>query len=145
MTRSVAGLDNARKVTIENRIFYRYGGHIELIRFKECYGIPRGHEHYPLYSHSIKNMNLYCIFLGKKAIYRNIPKISPVAYIFQGPFLRGLFLKGRIYGEKFARSQMYWASLIVGRKFTVFALFYLVFEGNFQLQAPGGLIPGGAI
>ena len=33
-----------------------------------------------------------------------------------------------------------WASLIVGRKFTVFALFYFVFEGNFQVQAPVGLI-----
>ena len=32
-----------------------------------------------------------------------------------------------------------WASLIVGRKFTVFALFYFVFEGNFQVQGPGGL------
>ena len=32
-----------------------------------------------------------------------------------------------------------WASLIVGSKFTVFALFYFVFEGNFQVQAPGGL------
>ena len=31
-----------------------------------------------------------------------------------------------------------WASLIVGGKFTVFALFYLVFEDNFQVQAPGG-------
>ena len=29
-------------------------------------------------------------------------------------------------------------SLIVERKFTVFALFYFVFEGNFQVQAPGG-------
>ena len=38
-----------------------------------------------------------------------------------------------------------WASLIVGRKFTVFALFYFVFEGNFQVQAPGGLIFRGAI
>ena len=28
------------------------------------------------------------------------------------------------------------ASLIVGRKFTAFALFYFVFEGNFQVQAP---------
>ena len=27
-----------------NRPFYRYGGHIELIRFKEYYRIPRGHE-----------------------------------------------------------------------------------------------------
>ena len=31
-----------------------------------------------------------------------------------------------------------WANLIVGRKFTVFALFYFVFEGNLQVQAPGG-------
>ena len=38
-----------------------------------------------------------------------------------------------------------WASLIVGRKCTVFALFYFVFEGNFQVQAPGGVIFGGAI
>ena len=31
-----------------------------------------------------------------------------------------------------------WASLIVGKKFTVFALFYFVLEGNFQVQAPLG-------
>ena len=37
------------------------------------------------------------------------------------------------------RFKIDWASLIVGRKFTVFALFYFVFEGNFQVQAPGGL------
>ena len=34
--------------------------------------------------------------------YRKIPKISHGAYIFQRPFLRGLFLKGLIYGGKFA-------------------------------------------
>ena len=28
-----------------NRPFYRYGGHIESIRFKEYYGMPRGHKH----------------------------------------------------------------------------------------------------
>ena len=38
-----------------------------------------------------------------------------------------------------------WASLMVERKFTIFALFYFVFEGNFQVQVPGGLIFGGAI
>jgi len=32
-----------------------------------------------------------------------------------------------------------WASLIDGRKFTVFPLFYSLFEGSFQEQAPGGL------
>ena len=43
------------------------------------------------------------------------------------------------------RFKIDWASLIVGRTFTVFALFYFVFEGNIQVQAPGGLIFGGAI
>ena len=38
--------------------------------------------------------------------------------------------------------QVDWASLIGGRKLTVFALFYLVFEGNFQVQAPRGLLEG---
>ena len=34
--------------------------------------------------------------------YRKIPKISPRGYIFQRPFLRGLFLEGLIYGGKLA-------------------------------------------
>ena len=62
--------------------------------------------------------------------YRKIPKISPGAYIFQRPFLRGLFLEGLINGGKFAfqnrlglylegnlRLKIDWASLIVERKF----------------------------
>ena len=31
-----------------------------------------------------------------------------------------------------------WASLIVGRKFTVFALFYVVIEDNFSSTSPWG-------
>ena len=42
------------------------------------------------------------------------------------------------------RFKIDWASPIVGRKFTVLALFYFAFEGNFQVQAPGGFIFGGA-
>ena len=61
------------------------------------------------------------------------------------------------------RFKIDWASLIVGSKFTVFALFYFVFEGNFLSTSPratyiwrgdltagflryrfGGLIHGGA-
>ena len=39
-------------------------------------------------------------FLNKNTLsfYCKIPKISPGAYIFQRPFLRGLFLKGLIFG-----------------------------------------------
>ena len=82
--------------------------------------------------------------------YRKIPKISPGAYIFQRPFLRGLFLEGLIFGGAYLqkgnlRFKIDWTSLIVGSKFTVFALFYFVFEGNFPSTSPWGLIFGGAI
>ena len=40
--------------------------------------------------------------------------------------------------EEKLRFKIDWGSVIVGRKFTVFALFYFVFEGNFQVPAPEG-------
>ena len=64
--------------------------------------------------------------------YRKIPKISPGAYIFQRPFLRGLST------ERNLCFKIDWASLIVGSKFTIFALFYFVFEGNFPSTSPRG-------
>ena len=36
------------------------------------------------------------------------------------------------------RFKIDWASLIVGSKFAVFALFYFVFEGNFPNTSPRG-------
>ena len=38
--------------------------------------------------------------------YRKIPKISPEAYIFQRPFLRGLFLEGLIFGGAYVRREI---------------------------------------
>ena len=49
-----------------------------------------------------------------------------------------------MYGGKFA-FQNRLGQLIDGRKFTVFALFCFAFQGNFQVQALGGLIFGGVI
>ena len=43
------------------------------------------------------------------------------------------------------RFKVDWASVIVGSKFTVFALYYFEFEGNFPSTSPRGLIFGGAI
>ena len=63
---------------------------------------------------------------------RKIPKISSRDYIFQRPFLRGLCAEGNL------RFKIDWASLIVGSKFTFFALFYFVFEGNFPSTSPQG-------
>ena len=70
--------------------------------------------------------------------YRKIPKISPGAYIFQRPLLRGLSTDGNL------RFKIDWVSLIFGSKSTVFALFYVVFEGNLPSTSPWGLIFGGA-
>ena len=36
-------------------------------------------------------------YLSRNVTYRKIPKISPGSYIFQRPFLRGLFLDGLIF------------------------------------------------
>ena len=36
------------------------------------------------------------------------------------------------------RFKIDWASLVVGRKFTIFALFHFALEGKFQVQAPWG-------
>ena len=41
-----------------------------------------------------------------KISYRKIPKISPGAYIFQRPFLRGLFLEGLIFGGAHLRREL---------------------------------------
>ena len=64
--------------------------------------------------------------------YRKIPKISPEAYIIQRPILRGLSTEGIL------RFEIDSARLIVGSKFTVFALFYFVFGGNFPTTSPRG-------
>ena len=48
-----------------NRHFYRYGGHIEFDRFKEHYGMPRRHEHIPIYSLRINARLFLKVFLEK--------------------------------------------------------------------------------
>ena len=50
-----SGVRDFSVVKIFNRPFYPYGGHIEFIRFKEYYGMPRGH-----------SLSIYARFSGKK-------------------------------------------------------------------------------
>ena len=47
-----------------------------------------------------------CIRLKRFRNYRKIPKISPGAYIFQRPFLRGLFLEGLIFEGAYLRREI---------------------------------------
>ena len=82
--------------------------------------------------------------------YRKIPKISPGAYIFQRPFLRGLTLEGLIFGGAYLRREICVSKSIgltleleVNLPFSLCFTLYL--RAIFQVQAPGGLIFGGAI
>ena len=82
--------------------------------------------------------------------YRKIPKISPGAYIFLRLFLRGLFLEGLIFGGAYLRreicvSQPIGLALQLEVNLLFFLCFTLYLRAIFQVQAPGGLIFGGAI
>ena len=44
-------------------------------------------------------------YLSLNVTCRKIPKISPGSYIFQRPFLRGLFLDGLIFGWAYVRRE----------------------------------------
>ena len=44
--------------------------------------------------------------LSARIKYRKIPKISPRAYIFQRPFLRGLFLEWLIFGGAYLQREI---------------------------------------
>ena len=56
----------------DNRPFYRYSGHIEFIRFKECYGMPRGH-----------SLSIYSPFSGKERTSTYISREKGDRYYIQ--------------------------------------------------------------
>ena len=58
--------------------------------------------------------------------------------LFQGIIFGRAYIRRGLCTEGNLRFKIDWASLIVGRKFTVFALFYFVFEGNFPSTSPRG-------
>ena len=78
--------------------------------------------------------------------YHKIPKISPRAYIFQRPFLRGLFLEGLIFGGAYLRreicvSKSIGLALQLEVNLPFLLCFTLYLRAFFQVQAPGS---GGA-
>ena len=64
--------------------------------------------------------------------------------LFEGLIFGGAYIRRGLSTEGNLRLQIDWASLIVRTKFTVFALFHFVFEGNFPSTSSRGLIFGGA-
>ena len=76
-------------------------------------------------------------------IYRKIPKISPGAYIFQKPFLRGLFLEGLIFGGAYLwREICVWKSIGLALhdswKDYCFCFVLLCIWGQFPSTSPWG-------
>ena len=55
------------EISVYNRPFYQYGGHIEFLRFKRDNKMPRGHS-LSINARFWGKKRTYCIFLGKKAI-----------------------------------------------------------------------------
>ena len=64
---------------------------------------------------------------------------------FEGLIFGGAYIRRGLSTEGNLRFKTDWASLKVGTKFAVFALFTLYLRAIFQVQAPGGLIFGGTI
>ena len=58
--------------------------------------------------------------------------------LFEGLIFGGTYIRRGLSTERNLRFKLDWASLVVESKFTVFALFYLVFEGNFPSTYPRG-------
>ena len=66
--------------------------------------------------------------------------------LFEGLIFGGAYIRRGLSTEGNLRFKIDWASLTVGSKFTIFALFYLMYlRAIFQVQAPKWLIFGGAI
>ena len=80
-----------------NRPFYRYGGHIEFTRFKEYYGMPRGH-----------SLSIYARFSGQRRTSLNISREKGDDYyvqILRNDFFRiTIFFLGKLK-EKLARKR----------------------------------------
>ena len=78
---------------------------------------------------------------------RKIPKISLGAYIFQRPFLRGLFLEGLKFGGAYVRREIRVSKSIKlacsGKQ--ICFVFTMYSRANSQYKPPGGLIFGRAI
>ena len=80
-----------------------------------------GFEHFSRYSDTMKPQGLYF----SKAL-------------FEGLIFAGAYIQSGLSTEGNWPFKIDWASLIVESKFTVFALFYFVFEGSFPSTSPRG-------
>ena len=148
----------AKKLTFVKRLFWQLGtcfsGHCccrevtvtERFKQEAMYGLSAGSKKVAVSRGStvlpiqIASLSMYNYYF---TTYRKIPKISPGAYIFQRPFLRGLFLEGLIFGGAYLRREI---CISNEEGYLPFLLcFTLYSRANSKYKPPRGLIFGGAI
>ena len=84
------------------------------------------------------NWDLNSTKLAPKFIVMKLPKNSEnkpcdlyfSKALFEGLIFGGAYIQRGLSTEGNLRFKIDWASLMVGSKFTIFALFYFAFEGN---------------
>ena len=95
------------QVILANIPFYRYGGHIEFIRFKEYYGMPRG---YPL--------SIYARFSGKKRTLLYISRGKRRSLVHPNTTQRSFFPIAIFFKENLNKNwpkkcgYIYWVSIL---------------------------------
>ena len=94
-----------------------------------------------------EGMQCFCVHIITWPVcvlsYRKIPKISPGAYIFQRPFLRGLFLEGLIYGGKFAFQNQLGYPYSWNQIYCFFSVLLCIWRQFSKYKPPGGLYSEG--
>ena len=90
-------------------------------------------------SHSSKKKNNFIRYGTRNTVKfrKSAPGLIFFKALFEGLIFGGAYIRWGLSMEGNLRFKIDRASLIVGRKFTL--------EGNFQVQAPWGLVIGGAI
>ena len=92
----------------------------------------------------IQSLGLECKVCLSHKIWYGRYVISPGDYIFQRPFLMGLFLERLIFGEAYLRGEIYFSKSIglalqLEVNLPFLPCFTLYLRAIFQVQAPGGL------
>ena len=78
-----------------------------------------------------------CCPIRSPIAYRKIPKISPGAYIFQRPCLRGSFLKGPIFGGAYVRGEICVSKACNDKEIYHFSFVLLCIRGRGGLHSEG--------
>ena len=131
----------SNKVSPEWRLNLGFGTLEELPGCQRLFAVDRPAAHTEA-SRCMREYNLWYPIVSKIA-YNSENKPRAGFYfskaLFEGLIFGGAYIRRGLSTQGILRFKTDWASLIVGSKFTIFALFYFIFEGNFPSTSPQGV------